>query len=136
MEKVKATCAIVINDKKEILLIKRGREPFAGHWALISGIGEIKKGFPLEKAVLGEVECDLQTLFLEPRVLFTIPVHNDEHVDKIVVFVGKVDESKVKVNPPFSLEYKWFSPVEIEKLDRLAFEHNEIIGKYLKTKID
>lgn len=132
MKKVKATCAIVINDKKEVLLIKRGREPFAGHWALISGIGETKKGLPVEKAVLGEVECDLQTLFIEPKLLFTIPADNDEYIDGIVVFEGQVDESKIRLNPPYSLEYKWFSPADIDKLGRLAFEHNKIIRKYLK----
>ena len=132
MKKVKATCAIVTNEKDEILLIKRGREPFINHWALISGIGETLKGLPVEKAILGEVECDLQVLFIEPKKLFTLPVENDDHIDGTAVFVGSVDESKIKLNPPYSLEYKWFSPNQIEKLGKLAFEHNKIIDRYLK----
>ena len=132
MKKVKATCAIVINKKGDILLIKRGREPFVNHWALISGIGETLKGLPLEEAVLGEVECDLQTLFIEPKKLFSLSVENDEHIDGTVIFVGKVDETKIKLNPPYSLDYKWFSPDQIDQLGRLAFEHNKIIDKYLE----
>jgi len=135
MKKVKTTCAIVINDKKEILLIKRGQEPFANHWALISGIGETKKGLSPEKAVLGEVKWDLQTLFINPKLLFTIRISNDRYTDEIIVFVGKVNESKIKLNPPYSSEYKWFSPTDIDKLDQLAFEHKEIITKYLKQNI-
>lgn len=136
MEKIQATCAIVINDKNQLLLIKRGREPFAGYWALISGIGETKKGMVPEQAVLGEVECDLQTAF-DGEFLFTIPIHNDKFVYETVVFIGKVDGSKIKINPPFSLDYKWFSLDKIKKLGRLAYEHNEIIDKYIeKQKIN
>ncbi len=91
MKKIKATCVIVVNDKEKILLVKRGREPFAGHWALISGIGETKKGLSPKEAVLGEVECDLQTSFLEPELLFSIPFNNDEYIDGTIVFKCKVN---------------------------------------------
>ena len=134
MKKLQATCAIVVNDNGEILLIKRWREPFAGHWALVSGIGETKKGLCPEKAVVGEVECDLQTLFIG-KLLFSLPIQDDQYVYETVVFIGKVDESKIKINPPFSMEYKWFSPNEINSLGRLAYEHSDIISRYVKEKI-
>lgn len=133
MKKVQATCAIIVNDKGELLLIKRGREPFAGYWALVSGIGETKKGLSPEKAILGEVECDLQTLFMG-KLLFSVPIHDDQYVYETVVFIGEVDESKIKINPPFSIECKWFSLDEINNLDRLAYEHNEIISRYIREK--
>ena len=95
---------------------------------------ETKKGLPPEKAVLGEVECDLQTLFIG-KLLFSLPIQDDQYVYETVVFIGKVDESKIKINPPFSMEYKWFSPNEINSLGRLAYEHSDIISRYVKEKI-
>ncbi len=135
MEKIRATCAIITNEQNQILLIKRGREPFLGHWALISGIGATKKGLPPEKAVIDEVKCDLQTLFFEHKLLFTLPVLNDNFVNEVSVFIGKVAESKIIMHPPFSLEYKWFSPNEIRNMAPLAFSHNKIIEKFLKQII-
>ena len=133
MEKVQATCAIIVNNKGELLLIKRGREPFAGYWALISGIGEIKKGLSPEKAVLGEVECDIQTSFIG-KLLFSMPIQNDQYIYETVVFIGEVDESRIKINSPFSMEYKWFSFDEINNLGKLAYEHNDIINRYFREK--
>ncbi len=133
MNKVQATCAIIVNNNGELLLIKRGREPFAGYWALISGIGETKKGLPPEKAVLGEVECDLQTSFTG-KLLFSLPIKNDPYVYETVVFIGEIDESRIKINPPFSVECKWFSLDEINNLNNLAYEHNDIISRYLREK--
>ncbi len=133
MEKVQATCAIIVNNKGELLLIKRGREPFAGYWALISGIGETKKGLHPEKAILGEVECDLQTSFIG-KLLFSVPIQNDQYIYETVVFIGKVDESMIKINPPFSMESKWFSLRDINNLDKLAYEHDDIISRYFREK--
>lgn len=128
-----ATCAIILNDLGEILLIRRGREPYKDFWALISGIGETKKGLTPDAAVLGEVYCDLQTKILEPKRLFSIDV-KDEIVDEIIVFTGKVDESRISMHPPYSLEYRWISPEEARRM-KLAFEHAEVIEKYLAEKM-
>ena len=134
MKKVKAICAVVVNDKDEILLIKRGREPFAGQWGLISGIGESKKGIKPEKGVIEEVNCDIQTTSFRGKHAFSIPVKNDKFVDEVVVFVGKVDESNLKINPPFSVDLKWASEEEAKKLKALAFEHKKIINEYFKRR--
>ncbi len=135
MKKLKVACAIVINNKNEILLIKRGRKPFAGRWALVSGIGESKKGIKPETGVIEEVNCDLQTKSFRGRYAFSIPVKNDKFVDETVVFFGTVNESEIKINPPFSLDYRWISAKEANKLKNLAFEHSKIIKKYLSSNL-
>ncbi|MBU0707368.1 hypothetical protein KKG41_03275 [Patescibacteria group bacterium] len=73
------------------MLIKRGRNPFVGYWALVSGIGETKKGMSPAQAVLDEVDCDLQSSF-KGKKIFVYPVVNDEYVYETVVFVGTIDE--------------------------------------------
>lgn len=125
------TCIIVKNNLGQILLIKRGREPFKGKWALISGIGEALKGFSPEQAVYEEVRCDLQTEIINPQFIFNFPV-DDKKVKSISVFSGGVDDSKIKTNPPFSTSYQWISLKKALNLN-LAFEHKQIIKKHIKT---
>ncbi|MBU0647686.1 NUDIX domain-containing protein [Patescibacteria group bacterium] len=130
MKKVQATCAIIINDQNQFLLIKRGRDPYEGYWAFVSGVGSILKGLPPAEAVIEEVECDLQTTF-KGKYLFTLSVDNDEHINETVVFVGKVEESKIKINPPYSQKHQWFTVEQINKVGQLAFEHYDILNRYL-----
>jgi 8-oxo-dGTP diphosphatase len=130
MGKIQATCAIITNNKNEFLLIKRKNNPFANHWALISGIGFTKSGQSPEDAVVGEVNSDISSIF-QGKKIFTLPVENDEYVSETVVFAGGIDEQKITINEKDILEYKWSSLEEIRSMDKLAYEHNEIIEKYL-----
>ncbi len=131
---MKGSCAIITNDKKEILFIKRGREPFARHWALVSGIGESKKGLDPEQAILGEVMGDIKTPILDPKLIFVLLVPEDYGVDEIFVFSGSVDESSIQPNPPYTLDHIWCAPDDIPNLGKLAFEHTTIVQKFLEIK--
>ena len=133
MKKIQAVCAIIINKNNDFLLIKRARAPYKGRWALISGIGETKKGIILEEAIKGEVECDITTTFIGKQI-FTLPVTNDILVYETIVFLGEVDELNIESNIEFSEEWKWFSIDDISNLSALAFQHNKIIDKFLSEK--
>ena len=127
-----ATCAIIVNSKNELLLIQRSREPFDGYWALVSGTGATEGGMEPQEAVIGEVMTDLQTTFIGKEI-FRMPVVNDHKVSEIIVFKGSVDESKIEVNLPFSRAYQWVSFDAVDKLGPIAFEHNQIINRYLNN---
>jgi ADP-ribose pyrophosphatase YjhB (NUDIX family) len=132
--KYKIACAIIVNNKDEILLTKRAREPFKGKWALISGIGESKKGIPPEKGVVEEVTCDIGTKSFTTTSKFSIPVRGDKETDEVVVFVGTIKEDEIEIQPKFSSGIKWVPKNEIKKLHNLAFEHDQVIQKYLEHK--
>lgn len=132
--KYKIACAIIINDNGDILLTKRGRDPFKGKWALISGIGESIKGFSPEKGIVEEVRNDLGTDSFKGKYSFRIPIGNDLLADENVVLVGKIDEKAIKLDPKFSVGIKWVSEKNIKEFEDLAFEHSEIIKKYLNLK--
>lgn len=133
-EKFKTACAIVINDKNEILLTKRAREPFKSQWALPSGIGESKKGILPELGIVEEVRCDLGTNSFKGECLFSLPIEGDEMTDEAVVFVGRVNESEITPDPKFSAGYKWVPEDRIDEFQNLAFEHGQIMEEYLKRR--
>lgn len=133
MKKYKTACAIIINDAGAILLTKRAREPFKGRWAIISGIGESKKGIMPEIGIVEEVRCDLSTNSFRGEYIFSIPIEGDQMTDEAMVFLGKVNENELLPNPNFSLGYKWVFPDKKEEFENLAFEHSKIIKKYLES---
>ena len=128
MKKYKTICAVILNAEKELLLIKRAREPFKNSWALVSGVGSIKKGLAPEKAVKDEVYYDLNALF-DGEFIFSLPIKNDQFTDEILVFKGTVDKADIHLNPKAAYKFGWFAKKSIENLGSLAFEHNMILDR-------
>lgn len=131
-KKYKTACAIIVNNKNEILLSKRAREPFKGKWALISGIGESIKGISPEIGVIEEVNCDLGTESFKGIYQFSLLVKDDKLIDEIVVFVGTINEKEIKIQPKFSQGIKWIPKTKMEEFKGLAFEHSRVVKKYLE----
>ena len=77
--------------------------------------------------------CDLGTKSFNGKRLFSIPVEKSKITDEVIVYVGKINESEIKLQPGFSEEIKWM-PLEQAILEPLAFEHVEIIEKYLDIR--
>jgi 8-oxo-dGTP diphosphatase len=133
MKKYKTTCALIINDAGEVLLIKRDREPYKNCWALVSGIGASKEGKSPQMAVLEEVRCDLSTELLNSKKIFSTPVTDDPYTDEVIVFLGNINTSELKVRPGFSSDYRWISLASNkENFDNLAFEHGQILRDYIE----
>lgn len=129
VKKYKTVCAIIINDKEEVLLTKRARNPFKGKWAIPSGIGESMKGISPKIGVVEEVRCDLGTNSFKGEYIFSIPIEDDKMTNEAVVFLGKLNERELQPNPIFSLGYKWVSK-DSDEFENLAFEHSQIMKKY------
>lgn len=134
MEKYKTLCAIIVNNKNEILLSKRAREPFKGCWSLISGLGASKDGMSPERGIIYEVGCDLGTNTFRGKQILTLPVKGNIYTNAVVVFLGKIDEKDIKLNPNDSLGIKWVSERDTKELNNLGFEHKTIIQEYLQKK--
>jgi ADP-ribose pyrophosphatase YjhB (NUDIX family) len=127
MEKIPTVCCvIIINKKEEILFIKRGRDPYKGQWALISGIGYAKQGLTIEEATEIEVFGDIKVRPFNIKKLFKI---NDKHQD-IVVFEASVDEKKISPVAPYAEDYIWKSLNKIIELGDLAFDNQKVLQRY------
>lgn len=129
----KINCAIIVNDKGQLILVKRGRDPFKDSWALVSGIGESLKGIPPEIGIHEDVRWDLGTESFKGEYAFSVAIENDPRADETVVFVGTVDDSEITMRPGFSLDYKWVDRTDTKSFENLAFEHSQIVQRYLNS---
>lgn len=107
-----ASCAVVINSDKKLLLLKRGEgttwQP--NKWALVGG--KIEKDETPEDAVVRECKEETQLDIFNLTYCYTIKE------DKVNTnfFIGFTDNNDVKLNGEHS-EFKWVSPNEITELD-------------------
>lgn len=130
--KYTTACAIIENNRGEILLSKRGREPFKNYWALISGIGASINGMESKVGVTQEVKADLGTGSFKGKFFLSLPLADDPVSDKVDVYVGKINESEIKINPVYSAGIKWVSIKDTDQFQNLAFEHSKIIRRYIE----
>ncbi|MFV8751180.1 NUDIX hydrolase [Nannocystaceae bacterium ST9] len=112
-------------DDLEILLVRRGLEPFLGKWALPGGFVRVDE--TLEDAALRELEEEtgLRKVFLEQ--LYTFGALDRDPRERIVTVayyaLVKLSDHKVKAATDAS-DAAWFS---IHDLPELAFDHQQIL---------
>ena len=114
----------IINDKKEILLLKRRKEPYIGIWALPGG--SIEFGEHLEDAIEREMkeETNIDVRFAGVKGLVHEILHEAGTDKKLMHFLLWVCELKpAHFNAKASREgpLKWFPVKELKK-------HKEIIA--------
>jgi 8-oxo-dGTP diphosphatase len=123
-------------DDLEILLVRRGLEPFLGKWALPGGFVHIDE--TLEDAALRELEEEtgLRKVFLEQ--LYTFGALDRDPRERIVTVayyaLVKLSDHKVKAATDAS-DAAWFS---IHDLPELAFDHQPILDvahERLRSKV-
>jgi 8-oxo-dGTP diphosphatase len=109
----------------EILLIKRGREPFLGMWALPGGFVEMDE--TLEEAVERELEEEtgLSGIILQQLHTFSKVNRDPRHRTISTVFWGLFNEnSDTPEAGDDASALEWF---DIFGLPKLAFDHLEVL---------
>jgi 8-oxo-dGTP diphosphatase len=112
-------------DSFEVLLIKRAREPFEGHWAFPGGF--VDKDESLEDAAARELleETGLGGVHLEQIGAFGDPGRDPRGHTVTVVFAGMLDEPAPVRGADDASEAAWHSALRPPKL---AFDHNKILS--------
>ena len=111
-------------DELEVLLVRRGIEPFVGRWALPGGFVRVDE--TLEDAALRELqeETGLERVFLEQ--LYTFSAIDRDPRERVVTVayyaLVKLSDHKVKAATD-AADAAWFA---ISDLPELAFDHAEI----------
>lgn len=127
--------AIVIakkNGRQQILLIQRGREPFAGVWALPGGFIEMEE--TLEQACIRELseETGVRLDSVKQFHTFDAVDRDPRHRTISVVFYAFLNEITKAEGSDDAINAAWFP---VEKLPALAFDHQLIISKFLASEL-
>ncbi len=112
----------------QILLIRRGLEPFRHHWALPGGFVRVEEA--LEDAARRELEEEtgLRDVFLEQLYTFGSVKRDPRERVVSVAWFALVKPSALTAATD-AAEAKWFP---VSKLPPLAFDHAEILDTALK----
>jgi len=120
---------IILNENKEILLIKRKNPPFQGMYALPGGFVNYNES--VEDAVLREVkeETNLKCKIKGLVGVYSKPGRDPRgHVVSVVFYLKRL-AGEVKSGDD-AADFKWFSLKK--KMPELAFDHKEIIEDFKK----
>ncbi len=114
----------------QVLLVKRGRPPFAGMWAIPGGFVEIDES--LEEAALRELdeETGVRDVYLEQLYTFGDPNRDPRGRVITVAYFALVPADAVQPRPgDDTAETRWWS---LYHLPPLAFDHADMLAYALK----
>ncbi len=111
-------------DKKYLLLIKRGRPPYEGLWALPGGFLDIDEEFLDGVNRELEEETGLTGIELKQLKAYGGVNRDPRHRTISVVFYGITDKLHEVKGMDDAAEAKWFP---VEDLPPLAFDHAKIV---------
>ncbi len=123
----------VIDADLRVLLVKRGRWPFAGHWAIPGGF--INMDESLEAAAQRELkeETNLSGIYLEQLYTFGNPGRDPRTRVITVVYYALIDSALIASSPvraaDDAAEAAWYS---LYDLPSLAFDHDQILDYTLQ----
>jgi len=127
-------CIVISEDngQKKILLIKRGNDPYKGTWALPGGFVEMEED--LEDAAIRELE---EETGIKLSSMFQFAAYGkpgrDPRGRTISVVFYHISDSLPQVSAgDDATEANWF---ELDKLPELAFDHEMIIGDFIKATL-
>ena len=127
------TADIVLLDaeRREVLLIKRGHEPFEGCWAFPGGFFDMDDA-SIEATAERELkeETGIEGVRLEELCTASKAGRDPRGRTVSVVFAGFTDSGKTEARgSDDAREARWFA---LDDLPQLAFDHAEILDKAIK----
>jgi 8-oxo-dGTP diphosphatase len=129
-------CDCVVFGKRggilHVLLVKRGKDPFIGKWALPGGFMEWNESCEQAAARELEEETGLKGLKLEPVGVFSKPGRDPRGTIISVAFRCEAGSARMRVKGGDDAEEAAWIP--LKKIPRLAFDHDEILKSALRQR--
>lgn len=110
--------------RAEVLLIKRGNDPYKGKWALPGGFVDEDEPLPAAAARELEEETALKDILLTQMHTFGDPGRDPRGHTVSVVYAGYLPKGAVAKAGDDAAETAWFS---MEELPGMAFDHQQIV---------
>lgn len=118
---------VVVNPLHEVLLIRRGNEPFCGHWALPGGFMEMDE--TIEHCAVRELQEETGIVIDESQAVlvgvFSRPGRDPRGRTVTVAYRIVLDECVEVQGSDDAAEARWF---QLTALPPLAFDHAEVIA--------
>lgn len=113
---------------RQVLLIKRKRDPFKNCWAFPGGFTE--EGETLEQSAARELkeETGVDCQFLSQFKAFGDPGRDPRGRTITIVFYAYVDEDTEAIADDDAAEVDWF---DLNRLPALAFDHAKILEEFI-----
>jgi len=127
---VTADIVLFSNDRQQLLLIKRGNDPFKGQWAFPGGFFDMSDP-DIEHTALRELheETGLTGIPLTEVCTASREGRDPRGRTVTVVFAGTVDPARVSPQGgDDAKEARWH---RLDDLPPLAFDHSEILKKVI-----
>jgi len=121
-----------IEESSQILLIERKQEPFKSQWALPGGFVDIDE--EIENAAYRELEEETSIKEINLTQFHTFgKIDRDPRGRTIsIIYSGTLLNMNQKIEAGDDAKnLKWF---DINNLPKIAFDHNDIIDKFLQYK--
>jgi 8-oxo-dGTP diphosphatase len=124
----KLTVDGIILDDEKVVLVKRGRDPFKGKWALPGGYVEYNE--KVEDAMIREIkeETSLNTEIKELIGVYSDPNRDPRGHTITIVFLLKIVDGEIKCGDD-ACDVKFFN---LDQLPELSFDHDKIIADALR----
>lgn len=116
----------ILQDQLQLLLIRRGSEPFAGRWALPGGF--CQGGERTDQCALRELceETGVDDIWMEQLRTFDTPGRDPRGWIVSVAYVALIDGARVRLaGASDARDARWWP---VTDLPPLAFDHDEIVG--------
>ncbi|TWT98651.1 NUDIX hydrolase [Stieleria varia] len=129
---VAAVGGLIVNEKGELLLVRRARNPGKGRWGLPGGF--VDRGETIEQALQREVIEETQLRLVEQILLVTFPNSYDYHgvVSPVIdlFYLCRIDnDAEIKLARDELDHFVWTIPTA-GHLDNMAFESNRRAIEY------
>ncbi|MDI6738256.1 MAG: NUDIX domain-containing protein [Nanoarchaeota archaeon] len=122
----------IMNRRLNVLLIQRGKEPFAGFWCVPGGFVQIDEA--PEDAALRELkeETGVTDVYLEQLYTFGKPGRDPRGRVISISYFALVDSTKIKPKLTGDEQIKKVEWFDVNELPQMGFDHKDIVSYALK----